>query len=385
MEKILLHDKEITLIKTAHVSLQSVEDVKLAIEEIQPDTVCIELDDARAQNLFNKQDLSSLELKTVIKEKKVVLMVVNYILAQYQKKMADQMETNVGDEMRMGVKKAQEIGAHISYIDRNIQTTFKRIWSHIPFGEKLKLLSSILFSLFYDETIDEATIEEMKQQDILDNALKEVSDEFPKIAKILIFERDAYMAQAIKNSPGKKIVVVIGAAHAAGIRKHLFEDDIDLKELEQIKEPSWLSKQVKWLLPLSIILLVFVTTGFNLSGLLKLSGWLVAAAVASAIGALVCLAHPITILVSFLTAPIGTLSPVLAVGWFAGLAEATFRKPTVADFNSLNDDSKSIKKALKNNILRTLLIMLMTSLFSSIVTLIFSFDIVRQFIVSLFT
>lgn len=384
MEKILLNDKEITLIKTAHVSLQSVEDVKLAIEEIQPDTVCIELDDARAQNLFNKQDMSSMELKTVIKEKKVVLMVVNYILAQYQKKMADQMETNVGDEMRMGVTKAKEIGAHISYIDRNIQITFKRIWSHLTFSEKLKLLSSILFSLFDDETIDEATIEEMKQQDILDNALKEVSDEFPKIAEILIFERDAYMAQAIKNSPGHKIVVVIGAAHAAGIKKHLFEADIQLKELEHIKEASWLSKQVKWLLPLSIILLVFVTTGFNLSGLLKLSGWLIAAAVASAIGALICLAHPVTILVSFLTAPIGTLSPVLAVGWFAGLSEATFRKATVADFNSLNEDSKSIKKALKNNILRTLLIMLMTSLFSSIVTITFSFDIVRQFIVSLF-
>ncbi|NLC05100.1 MAG: TraB/GumN family protein [Erysipelothrix sp.] len=384
MEKILLNDKEITLIKTAHVSLQSVEDVKLAIEEIQPDTVCIELDDARAQNLFNKQDMSSMELKTVIKEKKVVLMVVNYILAQYQKKMADQMETNVGDEMRMGVTKAKEIGAHISYIDRNIQITFKRIWSHLTFSEKLKLLSSILFSLFDDETIDEATIEEMKQQDILDNALKEVSDEIPKIAEILIFERDAYMAQAIKNSPGNKIVVVIGAAHAAGIKKHLFEADIKLKELEHIKEPSWLSKQVKWLLPLSIILLVFVTTGFNLSGLLKLSGWLIAAAVASAIGALICLAHPVTILVSFLTAPIGTLSPVLAVGWFAGLSEATFRKATVADFNSLNEDSKSIKKALKNNILRTLLIMLMTSLFSSIVTITFSFDIVRQFIVSLF-
>ena len=127
------------------------------------------------------------------------------------------------------------------------------------------------------------------------------------------------MAQSIKNSPGKKIVVVIGAAHAPGIIKHLHGDDIDISALEVIKEPSWLSKQVKWLLPVSIVLLVFVTTGFNLDGLMRLSGWLLIAAGASALGALICLAHPITILVSFLAAPISTLSPVLGCGlvcWF---------------------------------------------------------------------
>ena len=30
------------------------------------------------------------------------------------------METGVGDEMRMGVTLAKEIGANVSYIDRNI-------------------------------------------------------------------------------------------------------------------------------------------------------------------------------------------------------------------------------------------------------------------------
>lgn len=384
METIQIGDKEITLIRTAHVSKQSVDEVKSVIDQIQPDTICIELDEQRAQNLFKKQDYSDMKLSTVIKEKKIILVVVNYILAQYQKKMADQMETGVGDEMRMGVTLAKEIGANVSYIDRNIQITFKRIWSLLSFWEKLKLIALVIGSLFENEEISEETIEEMKQQDILDSALKEVSTEFPTVAEVLIFERDRYMAQSIKNSPGKKIVVVIGAAHAPGIIKHLHGDDIDISALEVIKEPSWLSKQVKWLLPVSIVLLVFVTTGFNLDGLMRLSGWLLIAAGASAIGALICLAHPITILVSFLAAPISTLSPVLAVGWFAGLSEAYFRKATVADFNNINDDSKSIRKALKNNILRTLLIMLMTSLFSSIVTILFSFDVVRQFIIQLF-
>lgn len=384
METLKFNDKEITLIKTAHVSKASVQEVKETIERVQPDTVCIELDDKRAQNLFKQTDYSTMKLSEVIKQKKVVMVVVNYILASYQKKIADQMETQVGDEMRMGVTMANEIGAHVATIDRDIQITFKRIWSHLSFWGKAKLIVSLIASLFDEEEILEDQIEELKQADILNEALTEISDEFPEIAEVLIFERDAYMAQAIKEAPGQKIVVVIGAAHAPGIIKHLNGPAIDKSNLETIRQPSWISKNIGWLFIVSIILLVFITTGLNLDSLLVVSNWLLIAAVAAAIGALICLAHPITILVSFLAAPISTLSPVLAVGWFAGLSEAYFREATVSDFNTLSEDKNSLKKALKNNILRTLLIMLMTSLFSSIVTIAFSIDVIRNFILSLF-
>ena len=65
METIQIGDKEITLIKTAHVSKQSVDEVKSVIDQIQPDTICIELDEQRAQNLFKKQDYSDMKLSTV--------------------------------------------------------------------------------------------------------------------------------------------------------------------------------------------------------------------------------------------------------------------------------------------------------------------------------
>lgn len=381
METIYYQDKEIILIKTAHVSKASSEEVRQVISEYQPDTVCIELDENRAANLFKKTDYSQMKLSQVIREKKVALVVMNYVLSQYQKKMADHLETQVGDEMRVGVTMAQSQKAHLNYIDRDIQITFKRIWSYLSFIEKVKLISALIGSLFDSETIEESQIEELKQQDILEDALAEVTQAFPTISRILISERDMYMAQSIKESPGKKIVAVIGAAHAPGMIKQLQQPEINKEKLLTIKPKSLFSKLLPWMLPLALIALVFLTN----NSWQELSGWLLTAAVASAIGAALCLAHPLTILVSFVAAPISTLSPVLAVGWFAGLCEATLRQATVSDFNSLNDDSKSIKKVLKNNILRTLAIMLMTSLFSSIVTIVFSFDIVRQFIVQLFT
>ena len=43
----VINGKEITIIGTAHISSDSVEEVKQALIEIQPDTVAIELDDER--------------------------------------------------------------------------------------------------------------------------------------------------------------------------------------------------------------------------------------------------------------------------------------------------------------------------------------------------
>lgn len=383
METIHILNKTIHLVATAHVSKSSVEEVERVINEINPDTVCVELDSKRAENLNKKTDYSTLKLSEVIRQKKVGLVVSNYILARYQKQIADQMETNVGDEMRMAITKARETNADIAYIDRDITITLSRIWSHLSLWEKAKLIAALIGSLFEEEEIDESTIEQMKHQDILESSLDEISEVFPTVTEILVYERDAYMAQSIKNAPGTKIVAVVGAAHAGGIKEALMKDDIDLAQLTTIKKPSWVMKHIQWLIPIGLIALVLITTGLNLDALMRLSSWLLFAAGAAAIGALLCLAHPVTILVSFISAPLSTLSPVLAVGWFAGLSEAYFREATVGDFDTLEEDSKSLKKILKNNILRTLLIMVVTSLFSSIVTIAFSFDVVSEFILNL--
>lgn len=382
MKQIQLQDKLITLIETAHVSKNSVDEVKDTIELIKPDHICIELDNQRAAKINTPVDYSSMKLIDVIKEKKIILVAVNYILSQYQKKVASTMDSNVGDEMRMGIKIAKETSTPVSYIDRDIQITFKRIWSHLSFFEKMKILFSMINS--EEASLSEEDIEHLKQEDVLNNALKEVSEAFPTVHRILVTERDQYMAQSIKNAPGNNVVAIIGAAHGPGIEHFLSQPDIQLESLEVIKPQSTVTKIIKWMLPIAFMLFILFAFGFNTNGLAKLGSWIIYLSIASAIGAAICLAHPVTILVSFLTAFISAISPVFSVGWFAGISEAYFRAPTVGDFNTLNEDAKHIKTALKNNILRTLLVMVMTSLFSVLVTLFFSFDSLRNFISNLF-
>lgn len=382
MKTIELKDKTVTLVETAHVSKQSVLDVYEAASHIKPDAICIELDAQRLERMENPVDYSSMKLIDVIKERKIILVAVNYILGQYQKRMADHMDSNVGDEMRAGLLIAKEQDLPLVAIDRDVQVTFKRIWSHMSVREKIKLITSLMGD--NDIDLSEEDIEHLKNQDVLNNALEEISSQFPNVHQILVTERDQYMAQSIKQAPGKNVLAIIGAAHGPGITRYLQEDDIDLKELEVIKPTSPFSKFMKWALPLLFVVLIFVGFGFNMDGLSKLGSWILWVSLASAFGALISLAHPVTILVSFLTAFISAIHPILSVGWFAGISEAYFRAPTVGDFETLNDDAKSIKKALKNNILRTLIVMVMTSLFSVLVTLYFTGDSIRNFIQGLF-
>ncbi|HRS64699.1 MAG TPA: TraB family protein, partial [Spirochaetia bacterium] len=70
----------------------------------------------------------------------------------------------------------------------------------------------------------------------------------------------------------------------------------------------------------------------------------------------------VSIPIAFLSAPIGTISPVLAMGMFPALFEAWIHKPRVEDFQNLMSDVASLKGFYKNKITHILLVFIMSSL-----------------------
>jgi len=81
----------------------------------------------------------------------------------------------------------------------------------------MKFLSDMILSLFIGENITEENIEELKQHDVLDLALKSLGEKLPELKTTLIDERDQFLACSIRNSQGRKIVAVVGAGHIPGI------------------------------------------------------------------------------------------------------------------------------------------------------------------------
>lgn len=381
LEVINYQNKTLYLIKTAHVSKNSVEDVKRIIDEIKPDAICIELDKERKETLLNKEGWRNTDITKVIKEHKVGFLLVNVILSSFQKRMAAKMDTQSGGEMLEGIRKAEELKVPLILADRNIKTTFKRIWNSLGFKEKMKLLMAIVMAIFDDEDINEEDLARLKEADSLDVALAEVGKDLPTVKRILVDERDMYLATKIKNAPGEKIVAIIGAAHAKGIKNHLNED-IDLEKLDDIsKKKSLLGEIIKWSIPALLIFIVIYTLFINLdTGLNQIKNWILLTGSLSALGALIAFSHPLTILVAFLAAPITTIHPLLASGWFAGLAEAYLKKPRVKDFEDLSLDTDSFKGFYKNRVTHILLVVILTNVFSSLGTIIGSIDIIRSFL-----
>ncbi|SJZ45011.1 TraB/GumN family protein [Garciella nitratireducens] len=372
--------KEILLIGTAHVSKQSAEQVKEMIEQERPDSVCIELDEGRYKSITEQNKWENTDIVQVIKEKRAILLLVNLILSTYQKRMANQFDIQPGQEMIQGIESAKKAGANIVLVDRDIQTTFKRIWRGVSFWGKVKLFFSIILSIFDDEEITEEELEKMKTEDMLTSALNELSSNFPDLKKYLVDERDQHLAQKIKEAPGKKIIAVLGAAHIPGIKEEIFKEH-DLKKLTEIPRKPKFSKLIGWMIPLAIILMILSTFSVDTSkGIDQIISWILWNGSLSAIGTIIAGGHILSILTAFLVAPITSLNPLLAAGWFAGFTESFIRKPRVKDFKNLTEDISTIKGFWKNRVTKILLVVILANLGSVIGTWIGGINIIRSFI-----
>ncbi|SDQ05834.1 pheromone shutdown-related protein TraB [Virgibacillus subterraneus] len=381
--RINIDDKELILIGTAHVSKHSAEQVKEVIEAEKPDSVCIELDEQRYKSIVDGNKWKDMDIFKVIKEKKATLLLMNLAISSFQKRMAKQFGINAGQEMIQGIESAKEHDAGLVLADRNIQTTFSRIWSGIGLKGKAMLLMQVIGSIFTKETISEEELEKMKSQDMLNSMLQEFTDSFPKLKKPLIDERDQYLSQKIKEAPGTKVVAVLGAAHVPGIKQEI-NNEHDLERLDEVPPKSKIPKIIGWSIPILILTVIAYTFYANPSaGIQQTISWVLWNGSVSAIGAAVALAHPLAILTAFVVAPLTSLNPLIAAGWFAGIVQAYIRKPNVADFEAISEDVFSVKGFWHNKVSRILLVVVLANLGSSLGTFIGGADVIRLFIENL--
>jgi pheromone shutdown-related protein TraB len=367
--RLTFEDKDVILIGTAHVSRESAELVSKVIEEENPDTVCVELCQSRYQAITQKNKWQDTDLIKVIKEKKAFLLLSNLMLASFQKRIGERLGIKPGEEMLRAIQVAEEVGASVHLADRDIRTTLSRAWRLMGFWARIKLLVQLVASMGETDTITEQDIEEMKKKDVLEALLAEIGEVLPGLRRILIDERDQYLAYKIRTAPGEKIVAVVGAGHVPGIRKY-WNDPVDVDILEQIPPKGKLVASLKWGVPavvVGLIILGFFFAGASV-GTHMIKWWVLANGVLAGIGAVMALAHPLTVVSAVVAAPLTSLNPMIAAGWVAGLVEVLLGKPKVKDFERLPEDISSIRGFWKNKITRILLVVIFTNLGSSLGT-----------------
>jgi pheromone shutdown-related protein TraB len=361
--------KSILLVGTAHVSQQSVDLVKQTISENHPDTVCVELCSGRFQTLRQKERWQDMDIIKVIKEKKATLLLFNLVLAAFQKRIAAKLNIQPGQEMIQAIESAESIGAQIHLADRDVRITLSRTLRLMGWYTRIKLIFQLMLSLGEADEIQAEDVERLKQQDVLEAVLSEVGQSMPSIRKTLIDERDQYLAAKIRAAPGNKIVAVVGAGHVPGILRH-WDQTVDLAQLDLLPPPSKFGSSIKWAIPLIILgLMVYgFVVGGSRAGTDMLAWWIAANGILAGLGALLALAHPLTICSSVVAAPITSLNPMIAAGWVSGLVEAFSRKPKVRDLETLHEDILSFRGFWRNKVTRILLVVVFTNIGSSIGT-----------------
>ncbi len=364
-----LKSRKIILVGTAHISHESVVEVSDLIRQENPGRVCVELDQNRYQSMMQGSSWENLDLRKVLKEKKGFFMLANLALSGFQKRMGEGVGAKPGEEMVAAIKTAEELGIPWSTCDREISITLRRAWAKSNFWNKCKLLASLISSAFTDEKLSAEEIEKLKETSELEQMMNELADYLPSVKTVLIDERDRYLASKIYETKEPVVLAVIGAGHMAGIERWLHKLDsgeisADTSDIDFVPPSSKWTKVAGWIIPAAIVALIvasFVKTGLQ-GGLNTTLQWILWNGSLSAIGSALCLAHPLTIVVSFIMAPLATLNPFVGVGLFAAIVELNLRKPKVKDFERLSEDVTSVKGFYKNRITHILLIFLLSSI-----------------------
>ena len=369
VHEILLDGKKILLIGTAHISQSSVDEVNTVINQVNPDTVCIELCSSRYQAMLAKDQWKNMDIFKVIREGKSFLLFANLIMTAFQKRLGSRLGVKPGSEMFEAANVAEKLNSELVLADRDVKITLQRTWRGMRFWGKMKVLGQLLASLFIREEISKEEIEKLKESDALSEAMKMLAEQSPEIKRILIDERDQYMAEKIRQSMGKLIVAVVGAGHVKGLTAEL-EKKHNLAELESVPPTGKAVAWLKWGIPALIIALIvygFFTVDTDVS-IEMIQRWFLINGTLSALGTAAAFGHPITIATAFVAAPFTSLNPTIAAGWVAGLVEALLRKPQVRDFENLADDITHLRGFWQNNITRILLVVIFANLGSAIGT-----------------
>jgi pheromone shutdown-related protein TraB len=373
--------REVLLVGTAHVSRESADLVERTIQREKPDHVCIELDDQRYQALVKKQEWESLDLRQVIRRRQLATLIANLVLATYQRRIGDKLGILPGTELLAAARAAEESGIPFSLCDRQIRVTLLRAWRSMSLFQRAKLMTFVLSGLLVDPDLSEEDLREMRKKDVLSELMEGLSQALPTLKRVLIDERDRFLAERIRATDGRKIVAVVGAGHVEGIRKILEGGEpVDMSEISETPSARGGWKWVGWAIPAVIVGslgAIAWTKGLAVAGD-NLWFWILANGIPAGIGAILALAHPLTILVAFVAAPITSLTPVIGAGYVTAFVQAYVCPPYVRDFQRLSADAGSLTQWWRNRLLRVLLAFILPTIGSIVGTYVGGIEIVRN-------
>lgn len=287
---------QVYVVGTAHFSEQSNEDVINTLEKIRPHILCLELCKNRLhvircteeEILEEVQNIGIKKIRELISRSGVFYGLFQLAFLHQSAKLTQKLGMAPGGEFRAAYRKGRELGCTFRLSDRSIQITLQRaiyslsLWTSICLAVKL---------IFNNEDISKEDVEKFKG-DILQKLIDEISEEYPKLSRIFVDERDQFLSGRIfeaasENGKQKhtdkgedsesseelleektRVVAVVGIGHIAGIKKY-WGKTINCEEICRIPEPSItvkiVGKSIKYSVLSALLYGVYKFGAFGLS------------------------------------------------------------------------------------------------------------------------
>ena len=360
-----LGEREIVVLGTAHVSRESVDLVRSAVSELRPDVVCVELDAKRFEALARPDRFEALDLREVIRTRQLATLGLNLALASYQRSLGVALGVRPGAELLEAARCAEAEGIPVALCDRDVRITLRRAWRALSFWKRMLLVSTFTAALFEREELSEEDLRELRRTDVLSRLLNELGAAFPGLKQVLIDERDAYLAERIRETPGRRLLAVVGAGHVEGLVRTLESGArVDLAALSTLPPSTRFTHLLGWGIP-ALVPLSVVAIGLRDGGAAageNVAFFALATGLPSAAGTLLAFGHPATVLSALLLAPLTALSPLIGIGHVTALVQSWVRPPFVRELSSALEDLGTAKGLWGNRLLRVLLVFTLSTL-----------------------
>ncbi|MFP4523728.1 MAG: TraB/GumN family protein [Candidatus Woesearchaeota archaeon] len=209
----------VTFIGTSHIAEDSVNEIKKAFLEQDPDIVAVELDRQRLHALLSDQKPSySPRMIGRIGLKGYLFAIIG---SYFQRKLGRMVGVQPGSDMKQAVVLAKNNQKQVLLMDRNLQTTLKRFSKQLTRKEKWRFLGDLLFGKRRAKRM-KIDLKKVPPRKLVTLLLDELKGRYPTMHRILVEERNEFMARrlaaATLQHPDKKMLAVLGAGHLQGVQ-----------------------------------------------------------------------------------------------------------------------------------------------------------------------
>ncbi|KAK9051964.1 hypothetical protein SSX86_028592 [Deinandra increscens subsp. villosa] len=224
---------DVYLVGTAHVSMESCQEVEAVISFLKPEVVFLELCSNRVA-VLTPQNLKVPTMGEMVELWKKNHNTFGILYSWFLAKVASRLEVFPGSEFRVAYEEALKYGGKVVLGDRPVNITLRRTWSKMPLWHKTKLIYSLMFQSIFlpsPSRLNEM-LKELDDVDMLTLVIQEMSKEFPTLMETLVHERDQYMSSSLLKVAREhsSVVAVVGKGHLQGMKSY-WKQPVELKEL----------------------------------------------------------------------------------------------------------------------------------------------------------